>query len=198
MSTKDFEVEEGNEIVGRTIVGGRPASHRKRKLRVPIGIEKVLVRAAVDEDFRKQLLEDRDGALADLGDELTPTERTVLSTIPNESLLQMVTNIDIGRHGKKRFMRGVVNAVLMTSAASAALSCGVMDSQTMGCTDYDAPNDIQVEEIDSPLMDIKGSQPDMPPEVEDIIKSDSQEPDVIEFTDLPAPGGILPDMDEQD
>lgn len=196
MSTKDFEVEEGQEIVGRTIVGGRPAAHRKRKLRVPIGIEKVLVRAAVDDEFRGKLLSDRAQALAGLGNDLTPTERTVLSTIPNDSLIQMVQNIDLKRHGKKRFMRGVVNAVLVTSAASAALSCSMMESQSMGCTDYDSLNDIRVQELETTDVASRGARPDDVTDVEDVLKPDTDEPDVIEFTDLPAPGGILPDMAE--
>ena len=198
MSGKDFEVEEGQEVVGRTIVGGRPAAHRKRKLRVPIGIEKVLVRAAADEEFRRVLLSDRERALAELSDVLTPTERTVLTTIPRGSLQQMVQNIDLKRHGKKRFMRGVVNAVLVTSAASAALSCSAMDTQTKGCTNYDILDDIRVEEMSVEEIGTRGVRPDDVTDVEDILKPDATDPaDVIEFTDLPAPGGILPDMDEQ-
>ena len=63
----------------------------------------------------------------------------------------------------------------------------------------DWPEDIDVrreQTVDAPTMDSRGVQPDVT-YVEDVIKPDSNEPDVIDFSDLPAPGGILPDMDEQ-
>lgn len=196
MSGKDFDVEEGQEVVGRTIVGGRPAAYRKRRLRVPIGIEKVLVRAAADEEFRRMLLSDRERALTELGDDLTPTERTVLTTIPRESLLQMVGNIDLQRHGKKRFMRGVLTAALITSTATVSL-LGLECCSTGAMPDWPEDIDVRREQtVDAPTMDSRGVQPDVT-YVEDVIKPDSNEPDVIDFSDLPAPGGILPDMDEQ-
>ncbi len=200
MSRKDYEVEEGREIVGRTIVGGRPAAHQRRKVRVPIGIEKLLVRAAADGDFRQRLQDDRAAVLAELGDELTPVERSVLSTIPEESLLQMVRSIDLERHTKKRFMRGVVNAALVTSAASAVLSCHVQDGQGKGCfPDQPDEPDIRVEEVNVEDFASRGVRPDDLVAVEEVLKPTDQkeEPaDVIEVPDLPAPTGIMPVIEE--
>jgi hypothetical protein len=197
MSNDDFEVEEGQEIVGRTIVGGRPAAHRKRKVRVPIGIEKVLVRAAADEAFRDGLLGRRKETLDNLGEDLTATERSVLSTIPDDSLNQMIANIDLRRHSRKRFMKGVLTAALITSAATATIIGN--ECCSTGATG-DWPEDVGnpfEERVDVPTVDSAGARPDDVTEVEDVIKPDSQPADIIEVPDSPATKGIQPDTEEE-
>ena len=67
MEDDRIEVEEGKEVVRRTIVGGRPLARRKRTLKVPVGIEKVLCRAAADPAFRAALLDRRPQLMAALG-----------------------------------------------------------------------------------------------------------------------------------
>ncbi len=194
MSHKDYEVEEGREIVGRTIVGGRPAAHKRTKIRVPIGIEKVLVRAAADGDFRKTLLDDRSAAIDTLGDELTPTERTVLSSIPDASLLQMIQSIDLNKHSRKRFMRGVVKAALIGSAATATvLSTECCSSGSMPDWPPDVPSASHQEVIPEDIAS-RGVRPDDLVEVEEVLKP----ADVIEAPDYLSPGGIMPDIDEAD
>ena len=55
-----IEIEEGREVVRRTIVGGRPRARKNRRVIVPIGIEKVLCRAAADNRFKATLFQDRE------------------------------------------------------------------------------------------------------------------------------------------
>jgi hypothetical protein len=196
MSGDDFEVEEGQEIVGRTIVGGRPAAHRKRKVRVPIGIEKVLVRVAADEAFRAGLMARRKETLNNLGDDLTTTERSVLSTIPDESLKQMIANIDLKRHSRKRFMKGVVAAVFLTSAASATI-LGLDGCGSGVQSDWpDEQDNSWVETVTTPMADSAGVRPDEVGAIEDVVKPDTQPADIIEVPDGPATKGIQPDIEE--
>jgi hypothetical protein len=202
MSGKDFEVEEGKEIVGRTIVGGRPAARRKRKVRVPIGIEKLLVRAAANEEFRRRLLDERDATLASLEGELSPTESQVLTSIPTPTLEGMIRNIDLQRHGKRRFMKGVVAAALLTTAAAGTLGCEVFETQTKGISP-DELEDVVTETVVAPDATSRGMEPDEDVlvvedsfDIKGITPDMEEEADVIEVPDLPAPTGIMPDTEE--
>ena len=88
-----FEVEEGQEVVRRTIVGGRPRARMKRKVSIPIGIEKVLVRAAGDEAFRSALFEDREQALGSSGYTLLDSERGILRSVPDTALARPIRDL---------------------------------------------------------------------------------------------------------
>jgi len=202
MSGKDFEVEEGKEIVGRTIVGGRPAARRKRKVRVPIGIEKVLVKAAADDGFRRKLLDDRQAALDALSYELSPTERQVLASIPDLTLQGMIDSIDLKKHSKRRFMRGVLAAALLTTAATGVLGCEVSEDHSKGISP-DELEDTVVETVVTPDATSRGIEPDEDVlVVEDHLATQGVTPDlapeadVLEVPDLPAPTGIMPDTEE--
>lgn len=202
MSRKDFEVEEGKEIVGRTIVGGRPAARRKRKVRVPIGIEKVLVRAAANETFRKRLLDERETTLASLAGELSPTELQVLKSIPDGILEGMIRNIDLKKHGKRRFMKGVVAAALLTTAATGVLGCEVSEDHSKGISP-DELEDTVVETVVAPDATSRGIEPDEDVfvvedsfDIKGITPDIAAEADVLEVPDLPAPTGIMPDVEE--
>jgi len=91
--------------------------------RVPIGIEKVLCRAAGDDDFRRRLFSHREETLASLGETISPGERGVLESIPDASLRTMVGNIDLKKHPRRRFMKAVVAATFVTAAATTAVGC---------------------------------------------------------------------------
>lgn len=220
MSKDEFEVEEGKEVVRRTIVGGRPLARRTRTIRVPIGIEKVLVRAAADASFRMRLFEDRVTALRPFAGDLSQTEADVLAGIPSEALREMVGRIDLKRHATGRFMKGVLAAALAASA-STIMSCEVFEGHTKGAGpdqvdvvyDRSAPDagvipgaDVEVEDLG-----IRAGQMVDPPDAQDagrasdlsdvdemsapvgILQDAESAPDEIEVDSLPAPGGILPD-----
>lgn len=198
---KDFEIEEGKEVVRRTIVGGRPLARRKRKIRIPIGIEKVLCKAAVDPVFRVALFDDREQALAQLGGELTAEEAEILRSIPNANLATMVDRIDPRKHTKRRFMKGVMAATLAAMTAGAGgLACDdnssskdvtpAVDYGWAGGAGPDWPEDVKKDE-GTPELDVQESYADM----EMMSELPEQEPDVIDVQDNHATKGILPDPD---
>jgi|GEM_PF-2486602 len=215
MSDRDhFDVEEGQEVVRNTIVGGRPRARRKRTITIPIGLEKVLTRAAGDPAFRRRLFEDRRLALASLGWELSTSEAVILGAVPDAVLEAMIGRIDLKQHTKRRFMKGIATAAFATAAMTSGVTCvGCGDVATKGI----APDDVQadvlqpadvldVEETagsrgvlpDLDVLDvIKGSEPDEI-EVDAVPPADlGNSPEVIDVSDdQPAVGGILPDITE--
>ena len=204
------QIEEGTESVRRTIVGGRPIDRRRRKVRIPIGIEKVLCAAAADREFSEQLILARADALAGTGLEISAAETAILSAVSEAALRTMIDNIDLKRHKKRRFFRGIAAASL---AATTATACIGENETAMGggaapdwpdtgdtVGDVVAPPADLIEEIGVPL---DGVQPDIPvdeispPDIQEIQEGvDLGEPDVVEGHDGFAPGGVMPDMVE--
>ena len=202
MSDKKLEVEEGQEVVRHTIVGGRPRARRKRKIRIPIGIEKVLCRAAADPTFQQTLLDDRTATLASLETELTKTELAILTSIPAASLTEMIFRIDLERHSRRKFMRGVVAATLAAATAGlGVLGCGTAEPEEVyggGGIAPDTPTDI---------LDTTNTQDTLAEDGTDLAEPDVVESedanvyagippdpaDVVEYQDHMAAGGILPD-----
>jgi hypothetical protein len=119
-----FDVEEGQEVVRRTIVGGRPQARRAKTISVPIGIEKVLVRAAGDGAFRHRLFDDRAAAVAEVAPVLQPSEAAILRAVPDATLAVMIGHIDLPKHGSRRFLNGVVTAALASAALLGVVDCG--------------------------------------------------------------------------
>jgi hypothetical protein len=95
---------------------------RTQQSHIPIGIEKILVRAAGDPGFQALLLTDREAALEASGYELSASELGILCAISDERLATMIERIDLKRHGGRRFMKGVVKAALV-AAGTAAVAC---------------------------------------------------------------------------
>jgi hypothetical protein len=186
MSEKEFEVEEGQEVVRKTIVGGRPRSRRTHKIKIPIGIEKVLCRAATDTLFRRTLFEDRPRAIQAYGAELSDTEREVLTGIPGPMLQEMVGRIDVRQHGKSRLMRGVLAAAMLVSTAMVETGCFCTGAEPDDPGSDLGGDDAVVEVGES--TDSHGIQPDS-------VSDDFVEPDVITVEDTMATKGILPDPD---
>jgi len=209
MSDNSYEVEEGNEVVRRTIVGGRPLARRKRKMRIPIGIEKVLCRAAGDAGFHKALFDDRQRTLKSLGRDVSEAEFGILGSIPDETLATMIRQIDLRRHSKRKFMRGVVAATFLTAAATAGVSCFVEPGTTGIDPGMEDVVDTMEEEV-SVAPDTKGILADDVYEVfmqgidieraePDVVEGPAAdvvevcEPDVVEHQDMMAGTGIIPD-----
>jgi len=184
MSDDHFEITEGREVVRHTIVGGRPMARRKKTLKIPIGIEKVLARAAGDADFRKALLADRRGALEAAGYLMIDSELELLTGIPDALLSGMIRRIDLKEHGKRKFLRGVTAAVFSAAALTTAVDCGGSAGSTR---DY-GPT------FEEELMPVQGETAD---EVEAWDVSKGNEPDepradVVETEQYQGDGGINP------
>ena len=199
--TRDYEIEEGRETVRRTIVGGRPIDRRRRKVRIPIGIEKVLCAAAADREFLEQLVMARADALTGTGLAVSDAEAAILSSVSEVALRTMIDNIDLKRHRKRRFFRGIAAASLAATTATACI--GENETAVAGGAAPDWPDSItgdSISEVVMPPVDA-GSWPELPPD--EIIQPDVPEvqagvdigdPDVVEGHDGFAPGGVMPDM----
>lgn len=155
-----FEVEEGQEVVRRTIVGGRPQARRKRRIAIPIGIEKLLTRAAGDAAFRKALMADRYLAVEAQGFVLADSERAILESVSDAVLGTLIGRIDLKRHAKRRFMKGVAAAAFATAAMTTNVACNALESQSAGI----GPDVVQDAVDTSEVMSSVGSdvQPDVP------------------------------------
>ncbi|MBM4396435.1 MAG: hypothetical protein FJ087_12200 [Deltaproteobacteria bacterium] len=193
----------------------KPRTPRFRRIRIPIGIEKVLVRAAGDARFRAALLRDRAAAIEAAGYEMLPSELTVIASVSEGALETMIGRIDVRRHGTGRFMRGVAAAALASAAATSSLSC---DSSAREEVRAGVPADVEVLPIDaghSPevfqteiRLDAAGELADMP-DLKDVWNdphtAENEAPEIDEPgdpQDVAAPefmvGGIMPDEPEAD
>jgi len=93
---------------------------------VPVGIQRLLRLAAVDEAFRAQLLEKRDAVARAAGVELTETERAVLRAASEAQLDAMAKHLPPPASPRREFFRqtaATAAAVLAGSALLASESC---------------------------------------------------------------------------
>jgi len=124
---------------------------------VPIGIEKVLVRASTSREFRHRLLEERESVLDELGEALSSTERTVLASIPESSLEKMIDRLDLRKHGKRRFIKAVAAAAFITAAGTAAVGC-FMPVSTGAAPDEDFVEQVEDATADSGQKDVTAEE----------------------------------------
>ncbi len=90
---------------------------------VPVGVERVIVAAAVDPAFCTELLTDRQAAIGHRGLTLSPSEMAMLLAIPEEQLLQAIQKMDTSEANlKRRAFLGAVAASAATVIAGEALS----------------------------------------------------------------------------
>ena len=142
--------------------GKNAFAKRGGNLKVPIGIEKVLCRAAGDEQFKALLLKDREAAMELWDAGLSEIELGVLKSVPDESLEAMISRIDLKKHTKRRFMKAVATATFVATAAAGA----AFYLSTPGCT---------------------GADPDMPYPYEDANQVETvpaEKNDVVEEADI--------------
>jgi hypothetical protein len=222
-----FEVEEGQEVVRRTIVGGRPRARRKRKIAIPIGIEKLLARAAGDKAFKRALLANRYVAVEAQGFSLVDSERAILESVSDAVLGTLIGRIDLKRHAKRRFMKGVATAAFATVAMTTGVACE--NSTIVGSTDTVGEQVDTSEVMSSVGSDVQPDvpeifpdagvdiQPDVPPNAgvsPDVVDVQEWEisagvdigepepmPEVTEVMEIdgegPQVGGITPEIDEE-
>ena len=200
----DFEVEEGREVVRRLIVGGRPRARQKRKIRIPIGLEKVLCRAAGDEAFRSSFLRDRRQAVAAAGYELAPSEAGVLDSVPEATLALMIERIDVKRHARGRFMQGIMAATFAAATVSAAGACESDPAGTgadVGTTPDGASQPDDSGAVGGQDLLIVGQDVSAPPDILPApdLPTDGIRPDIHDSPDVTFDLGITPDLiDEPD
>ena len=128
----------------KTIVGGRSADNRPAG-NSPRGIEILLKKASVDEDFAKVLLESPEEAARLISLDLQDSERRILLNTPRGTLQTMIRHTTVKRHQLSAFK--TLSASLMLAAilaiGSTACDCDNSGQQTLGITAYDAPTSVQ-------------------------------------------------------
>ncbi len=190
-----FDVEEGQEVVSRTIVGGRPRARRKRKIAIPIGIEKLLARAAGDLRFRKALLADRYLAVEAQGFALVDSERAILESVSDAVLGTLIGRIDLKRHAKRRFMKGVAAAAFATVAMTTNVAC--TEEEEGGSAVKGILPDVEVTdvvEIDEKASVDMGIFPDLPDTEETDVPEVFPDAGVDIQPDVPPNAGVSPDV----
>ena len=166
--------------------------HRTRRVKIPIGIEKVLVKAASDPVFRQALLDNRESALQELGTDLSDAEFEILKSIPNDSLLTMVSHVDLKKHARRKFMKGVMTAAFVAASAATMAECS--RNMVQGAQADDPPKKAATIEAQELHYD-GGAAPEMPeepPKPKPPEAKPEDKPDDLEV-DTPVTRGIDPD-----
>lgn len=152
--------EEEQETGRRSTTGSRIMDKSNKKVRVPIGVEKLLCRAAADPAFRQRLLHEREATLQQPDVELLDSEKTIVRSVPAATLSSMIDQIDLPRHGRKRFLRTVAACTLAAAAVLTTTNCagGAMpDRPDAGETQSEQHEDGGI--VDAPDVPTRGIQP---------------------------------------
>lgn len=107
----------------KTIVGGRPPEAATATPPVPTGIQRLLRLAAVDEAFRRTLLDRRGDVAAAAGVTLTATERAVLAAIPERQILAMATNLPPPDPARREFLRATAASAVVLLGGALLADC---------------------------------------------------------------------------
>ncbi|HOS92474.1 MAG TPA: hypothetical protein PLD23_00850 [Armatimonadota bacterium] len=147
--------------VRTTIVGGRPPGD-DAVVDVPMGIERVLRKAAADGRFRTRLMSDRAGALERSGLELSVSEHAILLAIPAKHLQAMIAQLAPSSPARRGLLRRLAAAagiaLFGVAGATSQMGCRKRETTTLGITpDFPATMGI------SPDMSrLQGIRPDDP------------------------------------
>ncbi|MBM3498938.1 MAG: hypothetical protein FJX74_09735 [Armatimonadetes bacterium] len=182
--------------VRTTIVGGQPSVRTKESLPVPEGIERVILRAAGDPRFRRQLHGDRAAAVRKAGISLTLTEAALLSSVSAEQLDQLIGQAAPPPEPRRSFLQHAAAWALgLLGGAAAAGGCtreredpplatmGMRGDEPPGpATEGMRPDEPPPKERDPASWGIRPDEP--PPPTRGI------QPDVPPPKDAPSPGPV--------
>ena len=127
----------------KTIVGGRSVDNRPTG-NSPRGMEILLKKAAVDEEFAKLLLESPEEAARLISLDLGDSEKRILLNTARGSLQTMIRNTTVKRHQLSAFKTLSASLMLAAILAVGSTACDCDDSgQTLGITAYDAPASVE-------------------------------------------------------
>jgi hypothetical protein len=133
-----------------TIVGGRPMRRAVEVSDLPQGVERVLTLAALNHQFRADLLRDPVAAAQNKGIVLDPVESALLRTARPEQLAAMADRIVIPpSSGRRTFVKAVSASIVAMVTGKAVMLCS-------GCTGIDTWR----RDAASPRLD--ASDPDAP------------------------------------
>lgn len=106
-----------------TLIGSFKRQNLLQEVTIPVSVEQVLLRASTDSAFRDALLEDRSTALTEWGIELTPSERTMLLSMPRKALEVTILRLDPRKQRNSALARTVASAVVGSMIAVTATGC---------------------------------------------------------------------------
>ncbi|MCK5687123.1 hypothetical protein KAJ27_23510 [bacterium] len=89
---------------------------------IPCGIELLVKKASVDEEFRKLLIEKRDEAAYSIDLELSPSEIVMLKVVPVEQLKMIIDETVVAPEHKSSLM-GKIAAVMIAALGFSVTSC---------------------------------------------------------------------------
>lgn len=107
----------------RTIVGGRPQKDGGAGGRAARGIDVLLLKGAVDLEFRELLERDWRAAAEEIGLELTEVECAILASIPGDVLADMAARMRVPKAHRPVFLGKTAAAMIVLAAGLAAGSC---------------------------------------------------------------------------
>ncbi|MHC4661990.1 MAG: hypothetical protein ACYS8W_09915 [Planctomycetota bacterium] len=104
------------------------------------GIEKILVLAKLDDEFRSKLLANRQWAIENCDIKISDSERLILLNIPDAQLESAIENTDIPDPARRAFLSGAT-AVTVAAIAIATLGSSVLLSS---CTSESSVSEAKV------------------------------------------------------
>jgi len=102
------------DAVRTTIVGGRPPGSGHPIGNVPRGIEILVKKAAVDPEFKQQLLERRADAAAAIDLAIAPAEAVMLRAVSREQLDSLIAQTHVPDEHRRAFLGWAAAAMLAT------------------------------------------------------------------------------------
>jgi len=171
------------DAVRTTIVGGRPPGSGKGLGPIPRGIEVLVKKAAVDDQFKQLLLDARDEAAGTIGLNLDPAEVMMLRAAPAAQLEAIIAGTDVPREQRRAFL-GTAAAVMLAAMGVAAPGCGPIGG-TKGVRPDKPPKREGV---------TLGIEPDLPEKAEKKKAEPAERPDRVE----PSHGDRPPPKDDPD
>ena len=127
------------------VVDERPSKLGRRYDGIPCGIEVLVKKASVDPEFRTLLLEKRSDAAQVIDLELSAAEVVLLDSIPSQQIEKIIENTTVPDEDRRVFVGKVAAAMLTLTGAAFSSGCG------MGIWP-------------DPLRNVKGINPDRPPD----------------------------------
>lgn len=128
MTTRDGDERQAART---TIVGGQPPGNDRPLMQIPVGLERLLGMAAVDEGFCQALVADWRGAAAASGLELLPTEARILEVTSSQQLRQMIAQVPrrLVAEDRRAFL-SQATAALLALAGGAAVATSAAGCRT--------------------------------------------------------------------
>lgn len=102
----------------RTIVGGRPAGEDRTLHGLPMGIQKLLVAASLDDGYKARLVEDPLAAARAAHVGLSAGERALLKAVPKSQLELMASRMAVSDPQRRRFLLAAATAILAVIAGA--------------------------------------------------------------------------------